>query len=142
MSEKQRRWDQMYLRWAKDLAETHSYDPKYKVGALIIDNVAGNVVSIGYNGRGKGRPNERISLETGKSGFIHAEDNCLAKASWNWHSHYTLYVSLAPCLECSQKILNVPIKRVVYSAVYPPDTRGIAELIAGLGEENVVFLED
>lgn len=137
---KQLKWDKYYLSQAKALAETFSYDPKFKVGSILVNNTAGTPCSQGYNGRGKGRPNERLSMDTGKSGFVHSEANCIAKAAWQYGCNYTLYVTLAPCVECAGLILNTPVKRVVFSEIYPADLRGIDELIAGLGVANVVHL--
>lgn len=139
--EKTRKWDEMYLRWAFDLANTHSYDPKFRVGAILVNDTAGNIAGLGYNGRGRGRPNERLSMETGKSAFIHAEVNAIAKASWDHACRYTLYCTLAPCVECAGLILNTPIQRVVYGGIYSADMRGLEEILEGLGLDNVMLLK-
>lgn len=139
-NDKIRKWDSMYLRWAFDLAETHSHDPKFKVGAILVNDTAGTVAGLGYNGRGRGRPNTRLSMETGKSGFIHAEVNAIAKASWQHGCAYTLYTTLAPCVECAGLILNTPIQRVVYGELYSGDMRGLEEILEGLGQDAVIML--
>ncbi len=136
---KQQRWDETYMGFARAISQ-HSYDPKYRVGAVIVNDQAGTVVGLGYNGRGRGRPNERMSMETGKSAFIHAEMNAVAKVSWEMACTYTMYCTLAPCVVCAGLILNTPIKRVVIDQAYPADPAGVEELVAGLGAENVILL--
>lgn len=137
---KQLAWDRSYLRIAKEIS-THSHDPVLKVGAVVVDQENGSIISIGINGRGRGRPNVRLSEEPGKSGCAHAEMNALARASWNGSRAYTLYCTHSPCPICAAMILNVPIMRVVFEVQFR-DTVGIQELEAGLGKENVIHLED
>lgn len=134
---KQSKWDESYLQIAEIISK-FSYDPKYKVGAIVVNNLTGAIVGLGYNGRGRGRPNERLSNETGKSGFAHAEMNAIARVSWETMATYTLYTTLSPCLVCAALILNNPIVRVVYRRVYQDSLDGINEVTAGLGRENVI----
>lgn len=125
--DKQLQWDLFYLKWTIDLGATFSKDPKVKVGAILVNNKTLVPASLGYNGRGAGRPNERFSLDQGKSGFAHAEMNCLAKASWDHSCDYTLYLPVTPCLACAALILNNPITRVVYQDLYEGEP-GLVEL--------------
>jgi len=134
--DKQIAWDSSYLQIAEIIAK-FSYDPKYKVGAIVVNDATGAIVGLGYNGRGRGRPNERFSDETGKSGFAHAEMNAIARVSWETKCTYTLYTTLSPCLVCAALILNNPIVRVVYRQAYGL-AEGLDEVIAGLGKDNVV----
>jgi dCMP deaminase len=127
--EKTDQWDRFYLEWAIRLGHEFSKDPKVKVGAILVNNKTLVPASLGYNGRGAGRPNERFSLEQGKSGFAHAEMNCLAKASWDHSCDYSLYLPVTPCLTCAALILNNPITRVVYRDVYTAEP-GLEELLA------------
>lgn len=128
-SEKQRAWDATYLEMAR-LASQHSHDPRLKVGAVVVDQENGSVIAIGINGRGRGRPNEPLSLEPGQSGCAHAEMNALARASWQGGKTYTLYVTHSPCPVCAALILNVPVTRVVYGEGYR-DPVGVNELVEG-----------
>lgn len=127
LPEKQKQWDQFYLNWTLDLGNTFSKDNKFKVGAILVNNWTLIPASLGYNGRGAGRPNERFSQEQGKSGYAHAEMNCLAKASWDHSCDYTLYVGMSPCLACAALVINNPITRVVYASVYDAEP-GLQEL--------------
>ena len=65
-------WNEIWKRFAIDIAK-RSPDPKFQVGAVIVSDDNTQVLALGYNGDHKGGPNCRDSLETGKSGFIHAE---------------------------------------------------------------------
>jgi deoxycytidylate deaminase len=135
-NEKQRAWDKSYMAMAHIIAG-HSHDPKFKVGAIVVNDLNGAIVGLGYNGRGKGRPNDRLSMETGQSGFVHAEMNAIARVSWEMTCTYTLYTTLAPCMVCAGLVLNNPIKRVVYGQIYNDDKTGVEELIGGLGAHLV-----
>ena len=55
-----------------------------------------------------------------KPEVLHAESNAIAKLarSTNSSSESTLYVTLAPCYECSKLIIQAGIKRVVYKERY------------------------
>lgn len=128
-TEKQLAWDRSYLRVAQEFAQ-HSHDPILKVGAVIVDQDNGSIISIGINGRGRGRPNVRLSDQPGASGMAHAEMNALARASWQGGKQYTLYVTHSPCPICAALILNVAVSRVVYGISYR-DTTGVEELRAG-----------
>ena len=73
-------WDQIWMEFAHSISK-RSPDDKHKVGAVIITEDNTQVLSVGYNGDQKGGNNCRDSLETGKSGFIHAEINAASQKS-------------------------------------------------------------
>ena len=52
--------------------------------------------------------------------MIHAESNCLMKSLKNGNSTdgATIYVTHAPCVECSKQIIQSGVKRVVYKNLY------------------------
>jgi dCMP deaminase len=93
-----------------------SYDPKYKVGAIVITDDFREVCAIGYNGNYKGGPNERESNEQGNSGFLHAEENALYHLSKPWKERDSLImiVTHKPCRMCLKRIVNSGIKTVYY----------------------------
>ena len=103
-----------FMKMAYNLSKL-SYDPKYQVGSLIIKNDWTEINSMGYNGAYRGSPNQRYSLDTGKSKFIHAEMNALifSTLSREQAENYTLYVTLTPCEMCSRMIVNKGIKNVI-----------------------------
>ena len=115
---KQFELDKRYLRMAIIWAE-NSYCERLKVGALIIkDNM---IISDGYNGTPSGFENicEDENNVT-KPYVLHAEANAITKvaASSNNSTGATIYVTNAPCIECSKLIIQAGIKRVVYSKEY------------------------
>ena len=116
--EKQRQLDLRYLRMARIWAE-NSYCVRRKVGALIVKDKM--IISDGYNGTPSGFENI-CEDETGKtkSYVLHAEANAITKVakSANNCDGSTLYITAAPCIECSKLIIQAGIKRVVYSDEY------------------------
>ena len=107
-----------YLRMARIWAE-NSYCVRRKVGALIVKDKM--IISDGYNGTPAGFENI-CEDETGKtkSYVLHAEANAITKVakSANNCDGSTLYITAAPCIECSKLIIQAGIRRVVYSDDY------------------------
>lgn len=106
-------WDNIWTDFAT-LISKRSADPKFQVGAVIVTNDNTQVLALGYNGDHKGGPNCRDSLETGKSGFIHAEVNALIKMDYNNPKDKKMYLTHAPCPVCAKCIVNAGIKNVLY----------------------------
>ena len=116
--QKQRQFDLRYLQMARVWAE-NSYCVRRKVGALIVkDNM---IISDGYNGTPAGFENIcEDDMGKTKPYVLHAEANAITKVakSANNCDGATLYITAAPCLECSKLIIQAGIKRVVYSEPY------------------------
>ena len=79
------------------------------------------IISDGYNGTPSGFENiceDENNLT--KPYVLHAEANAITKLarSSNNSDRATLYVTTAPCLECSKLIIQACIKRVVYGEAY------------------------
>jgi len=110
-------WDELWLSVA-DLVSKRSVDQKLKVGCIIVSIDNTRVLSLGYNGDEKGGPNARESMESGKSGFIHAEINALIKSDFNSIDHKKMYITHSPCIMCSKAIINAGIKEVYFKKVY------------------------
>jgi len=108
-----KKWDNIWMDLAISLSE-RSTDVKHLVGCVIVTEDNTQVLSIGYNGDHKGGTNKRISLESGKSGFIHAENNALIKCDFNNLKGKKMYVTLSPCYACSQLIINFESIKTVY----------------------------
>lgn len=118
MTEKEKALDQRYLRMAQIWAE-NSYCTRRQVGALIVKDKM--IISDGYNGTPSGFPN----ICEGEDGLtlpyvLHAEANAITKIarSGNNSDGATLYVTDAPCIECSKLIIQSGIRRVVYWRSY------------------------
>jgi len=120
----------LYLDLAKRIAQ-ESKDPKTQVGCVIV--TPSGVVYPGYNGDYKGGPNKRRSMEAGKSGFIHAEENAIIKFDPSYNKGSRLYVTHSPCIDCAGRIINTcAITEVYYSEAYKNDTSGI-DLLKSVG---------
>jgi dCMP deaminase len=110
-------WDQVWISFAKTISE-RSYDPRNKVGAVIVTEDNTQVLGVGYNGGYAGGPNEVESMDPGKSGTIHAEINALIKMNYSHHKRKKLYVTLSPCRACAKAIVNGGIDELVYMDEY------------------------
>lgn len=100
--------------WAKN-----SYCVRRQVGALIVKDRM--IISDGYNGTPAGFENV-CEDENGKTKpyVLHAEANAITKVakSGNSSDGSTLYVTAAPCIECSKLVIQAGIRRVVYRDAY------------------------
>lgn len=118
MTDKQRKLDLRYLRMARIWAE-NSYCTRRQVGALVVKNKM--IISDGYNGTPSGFENVcEDDNNLTKPYVLHAEANAITKLarSSNNSDGATLYVTDAPCIECSKLIIQAGIKRVVYARSY------------------------
>lgn len=118
LEDKQTELDLRYLRMAHIWAE-NSYCKRRQVGALIVKNKM--IISDGYNGTPSGF--ENVCENENNQTFpyvLHAEANAITKIarSGNNSENATLYVTDAPCIECSKLIIQAGIKRVIYSRNY------------------------
>ena len=116
-----------------------------QVGAILVTRQG--VTLTGYNGTAVGRPNEcEVLVKTSvpehltdtlvtKAEVIHAELNCIMKAAREGVScvDATVYVTLAPCVQCAAMMLQAGVKRVVYLQQYRDDSG-----VKLLQESNVV----
>ncbi len=101
-----------------------SYDNKYKVGSMIFKKDFTKIESIGYNGNYSGGPNERDSMASGDSGFIHAELNALFKANLSDHPEkLVLMCTWTPCWHCAKCIANSGIKSAIFLKRYIKDEK-------------------
>ena len=120
---------EMAAVWAKN-----SYCKRRQVGALIVKDRM--IISDGYNGTPSGFENIcEDEYGVTKPYVLHAEANAITKVakSGNSSDGATLYVTAAPCIECSKLIIQAGISRVVYSDEYRV-TDGI-DLLARAGIE-------
>lgn len=112
------KFDQSYLEMASVWAK-NSYCKRRQVGALLVKDKM--IISDGYNGTPSGFENF-CEDENGvtKPYVLHAEANAITKVAKSGNSSLgaTLYVTAAPCLECSKLIIQAGINRVVYRDDY------------------------
>jgi len=118
------------MRFAYLIAD-RSYDPRHKVGSVVVTDSNTQVLAIGYNGNYSGGPNQVESTTPGESGMIHAEINAMIKLDYNNPNRKIMYLTLSPCRACAKAIINGAISEVVYSEEYR-DTTGL-ELLRSAG---------
>lgn len=111
------KFDRSYLEMARVWA-SNSYCKRRQVGALIVKDKM--IISDGYNGTPSGFENVCEEDDKTKPYVLHAEANAITKVakSGNSSDGATLYVTAAPCIECSKLIIQAGIKRVVYTDEY------------------------
>ena len=69
-------WDDVWMSCSRVIS-ARSYDPRHRVGTVIVTEDNTQMLSVGYNGNYSGGPNEVESDVPGESGLIHAEINAL-----------------------------------------------------------------
>ena len=115
--DKQTKRDYLYMRMARTWSE-NSYCVRRKVGAILVKDQM--IISDGYNGTPSGFENVCEENNVSKPYVLHAEANAITKVakSANNCDGATLYITAAPCIECSKLIIQAGIKRVVYCDDY------------------------
>ncbi|MCI7309475.1 MAG: dCMP deaminase family protein [Prevotella sp.] len=116
--DKQLLLDLRYLRMARIWAE-NSYCQRRKVGTIVVKDKM--IISDGYNGTPSGFDNICEDENNVTHPYVlHAEANAITKLarSNNNSEGATLYVTAAPCIECSKLIIQAGITRVVYAEQY------------------------
>lgn len=116
-------WQQTWMNIAHEISK-RSYDPKMKVGCVIVAEDNSVMLSCGYNGNAKGLPNIPESTEPGMSGFLHAELNACIKSDYNFPKKKHMYCTHSPCRNCAKIIINSQISVFYYDKLYR-DTSGI-----------------
>jgi dCMP deaminase len=122
--------DYAHMKAAEAYAEL-SHAIRLKVGAIVTKN--DRVVSIGYNGTPAGWdnkcedeikwPNGEVKFTTTKPEVLHAEANAIGKLARSLESGdgATMYITHAPCFECSKMIHVAGINKVFYRNQYRND---------------------
>ena len=120
-----------HMRVAEEYSKL-SYALKLQVGAIVVKE--DRIISIGYNGTPAGWDNAcedqyylddfHVKLTT-KPEVIHAEANAISKLARTHESglNADMFITHAPCMECSKLIYGAGIKRVFYKNEYR-DTSG------------------
>ncbi|MDO5762061.1 MAG: deaminase [Bacteroidales bacterium] len=114
MNEKQRRWDEYFMKIAETVA-TKSKDPSSKMGCVIVDPRK-RVVSLGYNGMVQNADETKMTLSERPMKYyfaIHSEMNALIFAHQDL-TGCTVYNRVATCENCLKYCLQAGIKRFVY----------------------------
>lgn len=125
---KQLKWDRTFLRIARELGD-NSHCVSRQVGAIAV--LDGRTLSSGVNGTPSGECNcDEIFPKIGFDPVahrnwsdiheIHAEMNLISFAAKHGTSLVgsTMYSTLQPCNQCIKNLIQVGIKRIVYSEPY------------------------
>lgn len=110
-------WPETWMKIAWSISE-RSYDPRLRVGAIVVSDDNTRLLSLGYNGNYRGGPNETESDQPGLSGMIHAEVNALIKCDYNFNRKKIMYLTHSPCVSCSKLIVNADISSLIYDVEY------------------------
>jgi dCMP deaminase len=103
---------------------------RLKVGCVIVKN--DTIIGIGYNGMPSGWDNtcedifvveengQRVQKTKTKPEVIHAEINALSKVarSTNSSEGSVMFITHAPCMECSKALFQAGIQKVFYKNQY------------------------
>lgn len=117
---------QAYMQTAKIFAEL-SHARRLHVGAIVVKD--DRIISIGYNGMPAGWDNnceDKVWDKTGdyelktKPEVLHAESNAISKLARSSESGdgATMFITHAPCMECSKLIYQSGIKKVYFGQAY------------------------
>lgn len=125
-----------------------SHAKRLKVGAIVVKD--SNIISFGYNGMPAGMPNDceillldenSNSVLKTKPEVIHAEANAITKLARQGGNGQDaiMFITHAPCVECSKLIIQSGIKTVYWGKGYRC-TKGLELLdnagITTIGEKN------
>lgn len=114
MDQKQRAWDEYFMKIAETVA-LKSKDPSSKMGCVIVDPKK-RVVSLGYNGMLQGADESKMTLSERPMKYyfaIHSEMNAILFAHQDL-TGCTIYNRVATCENCLKYCLQAGIKRFVY----------------------------
>ena len=98
-----------YMKQALELAKRAAELGEVPVGALVVDNASGEVISRAHNLR------ENNKIATAHAEVLAIEEACRNRGGWRL-SGCTLYVTLEPCPMCAGALINSRIERVVFGA--------------------------
>lgn len=101
-----------------------STSSRLKVSCIILKKDFTKIASFGYNGNYFNAPinpetgTEEESLEPGKDGFIHAEQNAIAKFRESDPENYIVMITHSPCPSCAKILVNSGFKWIYWIQDY------------------------
>jgi len=114
---------QVFTDFVSEISQL-SVSQTLKVGAMAVKIDFSKIGSFGYNGSYTGaKPTastggEEESLESGQSGFVHAEMNLVAKFHENDPENYIVLLTHSPCDICMKLIINSGFRYVFWKEEY------------------------
>ena len=126
-----------------------STSSRLKVACILLRKDFTKIASFGYNGNYFNAPinpetgTEEESLEPGKDGFIHAEQNVLAKFHERDPENYIVLITHSPCKNWAKLLVNSGFKWIYWLEDYR-ETAHLNEIFerCGVGHGNVAKLLD
>jgi dCMP deaminase len=112
-----------------------STSSRLKVSCILLRKDFTKIASFGYNGNYFNAPindltgTEEESLEPGMDGFIHAEQNVLAKFRENDPENYIVLITHSPCKNCAKLLVNSGFKWIYWLEDYR-DTTHLQEIFS------------
>lgn len=113
----------VFTGFVSDIADL-SVSQTLKVGAMAVKADFSKIGSFGYNGSYTGASinpstgGEEESLESGSSGFVHAEMNLIAKFRERDPENYIVLLTHSPCDICMKLIINSGFRYVFWEKEY------------------------
>jgi dCMP deaminase len=113
---------EVFVKHLKNIAEL-SQSSSLKVGAIAVKKNFQRDC-FGYNGAISDAPinevtgTEEESLVPGKSGFVHAEMNLIAKFREHDPENYVVILTHSPCTVCAKLLINAEFKNVFWLEDY------------------------
>lgn len=135
----------VFLKILLDISKL-SVSKTNKVGCIAFKKDFSKIGAFGYNGTYPNAPinpetgGEELSLEPGKSGFLHAEDNMVAKFHENDPENYVVFITTSPCRLCTIRLVNAGFKHVYFLEKYR-DTEHLEEIFGSCGVEYGLISE-
>lgn len=139
----------VFVKHLENIAEL-STSTKLKVGAIAVKKNFQRDC-FGYNGSIPDAPlypetgTEEESNSPGKSGFVHAEMNLIAKFREIDPENYIIILTHSPCSVCAKLLINAEFKNVFWIEEYR-ETSHIDEYFKGrldnYGDINALFSEE
>lgn len=110
-----------YMEIAEVIAK-RSHDAETKVGAVLVNNKTGAIMSTGYNGFVRGAADTALpNTRPDKYEYIlHAEDNLIANAARHGISmeDCSLVCTMSPCKHCMRMLINCGVTNIVAKELY------------------------
>lgn len=110
-----------YMDIATVVAE-RSHDAETKVGVVLVNNKAGNIISTGYNGFVRGAADNSLPNHRPEKYeyIIHAELNLITNCCRNGISteNCTLISTMSPCRSCLRILVNCGITNIIAKDLY------------------------
>lgn len=131
-------WDELWMRIAWEMAaRTSCLRPGAKMGAIAVtrDN---RPISLAYAGAPQGMPScvelGACVMENGHCvNTNHVEDNIILFAERSALIDSRLYITMTPCVRCSNKLIQARVGEIIYDVEYANGTSKSLERLASAG---------